>query len=127
MSRFRIVAIVALLLLPAGLAHAQGPEATIPAGARIRVRSPDSAPVVGSLTLGGPDGRALVTASGDTLPLSRYALANVEVSRGRHPNPWRGAMFGAIAGGAAGLVVAALEDNACDSCDMDFGAAVYPI
>src|SRR5688500_5227780 len=29
--------------------------------------------------------------------------------------------------GAAGLVWAAFEDAACNSCEMDFGAAAYPI
>ena len=102
-----------------GLAAAQGspPSATEPdvaPGTRVRVTVPGQARRVGTV----------VALTGDTLvarwergeprgvPLSQ--LSRLEVSRGLHERPWRGAGIGLALGATVGVVIGAATYEGCE-------------
>ena len=104
-----LVAIVAATALPPAIGAQPYSRAGIDVGKRVRVTTPG---VPGRDRYAG----RVVAIGADSLTLYRdgapaptaipfTSITKVEVSRGRHPNGWRGAGLGLVGGAAVGTVV----------------------
>ena len=104
-----LVAIVAATVLPPAIGAQPWSRAGIDVGRRVRVTTPG---VPGRDRYAG----RVVAVGADSLTLHRdgtpapraipfTSITKLEVSRGRHPNGWRGAGIGLVGGAAIGTVV----------------------
>ncbi len=122
MKRFGLILVACLALLPAH--GAQGQDALVDAGTRVRVRTVDAEGYAGSSVplaarfvghLEGTSGDSLWIRVGSTdgplVSIDRANIHELEISDGRKRNPGRGALWGAGVGLGMGLLaVAALDD-----------------
>ena len=74
-------------------------------GARVRVTSPATGRVVGTLQPAADDSVRLELASGSSLSLPKSSLSDLEVSAGIRRDGWRGAGIGLLVGAGVGGVI----------------------
>jgi hypothetical protein len=120
-------------VVPAAAAQSPAPSAAsaVAPGARVRVTRPGRAAAVGSVVAVRPDTlvvhwTARGDSVGDTTAVSTAEVVRLEVSRGMHRRPWRGAGLGLLAGGGIGALVGAVTYTKpnCDAQQficLDFG------
>lgn len=107
-------------------AEAQEEDSGYAPGMRVRVKVANASPLIGAVASNAGGGLTIVTMSGDTVVVARAAAAQIDVSRGRHSNSWKGARAGAMAGALLGLAVGLGLSSECN-CDMEFGPGIIPV
>jgi hypothetical protein len=118
----RVHAFLALFVLaPLSDALAQAPP--LEPGQRVRVTAPDLGVNRQSAVLETLRGDMLVVVEDSTIRIPVASVTRIDVHRGRHGHPWRGAGIGFLAGAATGAVAGAILCQ--DGCiEWDTGAVV---
>jgi len=112
MARTLVFALCMALLVPPGTVIADSPEAPVP-GIRVRITAPhlSSRPLIGTLTALEGDALSLsLEGRPEPITVPRTAVTKWEVSQGRQSHAGRGALWGLLAGAAAGVALAAADD-----------------
>lgn len=120
------LALAVLASVATQTAEAQEVDSAYAPGIRVRVKVANASPLIGAVASDAEGGLTIVTMSGDTVVVARAAAAQIDVSRGRRSNSWKGARAGAIVGALLGLAAGFGLNSECN-CDMEFGPEIIPV